>query len=87
MSRGRKERTPAQLAFLAQARERAKIAIAKRAKLNALAKKGVAPQEPEPVAVLDKLLLNPNPYLKVKMKNLACLPQSIDTSTASDTSK
>ena len=33
------------------------------------------------------LLLNPNPYLKVKMKNLACLPQSIDTSTASDTSK
>ena len=45
MSRGRKERTPAQLAVLAQAREKAKIVIAKRAKLNALAKK----DEPEPV--------------------------------------
>ena len=39
MSRGRKERTPAQLAVLAQAREKAKIVIAERAKLNALAKK------------------------------------------------
>jgi hypothetical protein len=38
MSRGRKERTPAQLAVLAQAREKAKIVIAERAKLNALAK-------------------------------------------------
>ena len=38
MSRGRKERTPAQLAVLAQAREKAKIIIAERAKLNALAK-------------------------------------------------
>jgi hypothetical protein len=37
-SRGRKERTPAQLAVLAQAREKAKIVIAERAKLNALAK-------------------------------------------------
>jgi len=49
MSRGRKERTPAQLAVLAQAREKAKIVIAERAKLNALAKKDEAPQEPEPV--------------------------------------
>ena len=46
MSRGRKERTPAQLAFLAQAREKAKIVIAERAKLNALAKKDEAPPEP-----------------------------------------
>ena len=46
MSRGRKERTPAQLAVLAQARERAKIVIAERAKLNALAKN----DEPEPEA-------------------------------------
>jgi len=38
-SRGRKERTPAQLAVLAQAREKAKVVIAERAKLNALAKK------------------------------------------------
>ena len=38
MSRGRKERTPAQLAVLAQAREKAKIVIAERAKLNAHAK-------------------------------------------------
>ncbi len=45
MSRGRKERTPAQLAVLAQAREKAKIVIAERAKLNALVKK----DEPEPV--------------------------------------
>jgi hypothetical protein len=39
MSRGRKERTPAQLDVLAQAREKAKIVIAERAKLNAQAKK------------------------------------------------
>ena len=45
MSRGRKERTPAQLAVLAQAREKAKIVIAERAKLNAMAKKA------EPVSV------------------------------------
>jgi hypothetical protein len=51
MSRGRKERTPAQLAVLAQARERAKIVIAERAKLNALAKK----DEAGPVAVSDPL--------------------------------
>ena len=57
MSRGRKERTPAQLAVLAQAREKAKIVIAERAKLNALAKKDEAgpvseaepPPEPENV--------------------------------------
>ena len=39
MSHGCKERNPAQLAVLAQAREKAKIVIAERAKLNALAKK------------------------------------------------
>ena len=52
MSQGRKERTPAQLAVLAQAREKAKIVIAERAKLNALAKKDEAVSEeapPEPV--------------------------------------
>ena len=48
MSRGRKERTPAQLAVLAQAREKAKIVIAERAKLNALAK--TEDSEPEPVS-------------------------------------
>ena len=50
MSRGRKERTPAQLAVLAQAREKAKIVIAERAKLNALAKKddSVSDEDPEP---------------------------------------
>jgi hypothetical protein len=46
MSRGRKERTPAQLAVLAQAREKAKIVIAERAKLNAHAKTGA---ETEPL--------------------------------------
>ena len=49
MSRGRKERTPAQLAVLAQAREKAKIVIAERAKINAF-QKTLSP-EPEPVAV------------------------------------
>ena len=47
-SRGRKERTPAQLDVLAQAREKAKIVIAERAKINALAKK--EDSEPEDVA-------------------------------------
>ena len=61
MSRGRKERTPAQLAVLAQAREKAKIVIAERAKLNALAKKDEAPQEPEPVAVSDEAPREPEP--------------------------
>ena len=56
MSRGRKERTPAQLAVLAQAREKAKIVIAERAKLNALAKKDEAPPEPEPVPPEDEPL-------------------------------
>ena len=64
MYRGRKERTPAQLAVLAQAREKAKIVIAERAKLNALAKKDDSepvsvskeappppPREPEPLSV------------------------------------
>ena len=45
MSHGRKERTPAQLDVLAQAREKAKIVIAERAKLNAHAKT-VAETEP-----------------------------------------
>ena len=53
MSHGRKERTPAQLAVLAQAREKAKIVIAERAKINALAKEeavsedALPPPEPE----------------------------------------
>ena len=38
MSQGRKERTPAQLDVLAQAREKAKMVIAERAKINALQK-------------------------------------------------
>ena len=51
MSRGRKERTTAQLAVLAQAREKAKIVIAERAKLHAQAKKAepVSDLPPEPV--------------------------------------
>jgi hypothetical protein len=48
MSRGRKERTPAQLAVLAQARERAKIIIAERAKLNALAKEEAVSEDALP---------------------------------------
>jgi hypothetical protein len=51
MSQGRKERTPAQLAVLAQAREKAKIVIAERAKLNALQKTAPEPvseEEPPP---------------------------------------
>ena len=56
-SRGRKERTPAQLDVLAQAREKAKIVIAERAKINALQKtvpspepvsEKVPPPEPQP---------------------------------------
>ena len=63
MSRGRKERTPAQLAVLAQAREKAKIVIAERAKLNALHKtvpspepvsEEVPPPPPEPEAVSEE---------------------------------
>ena len=48
MSRGRKERTPAQLAVLAQAREKAKIVIAERAKLNALAKEEAVSEDALP---------------------------------------
>ena len=59
-SRGRKERTPAQLAVLAQAREKAKIVIAERAKINAL-EKTVTPPEPEPVAVSDEAPREPEP--------------------------
>ena len=55
MSCGRKERTPAQLAVLAQAREKAKIVIAERAKINALQKTVVSvpvseEASPEPVS-------------------------------------
>ena len=55
MSHGRKERTPAQLAVLAQAREKAKIVIAERAKINALQKTVVSVPvseevSPEPVS-------------------------------------
>ena len=48
MSHGRKERTPAQLAVLAQAREKAKIVIAERAKLNALAKEEAVSEDALP---------------------------------------
>jgi len=48
MSRGRKERTPAQLAVLAQAREKAKMIIAERAKLNALAKEEAVSEDALP---------------------------------------
>jgi len=48
MSHGRKERTPAQLAVLAQAREKAKIIIAERAKLNALAKEEAVSEDALP---------------------------------------
>jgi len=72
MSRGRKERTPAQLAVLAQAREKAKIVIAERAKLNALAKKAEPvsdppelvledPPEDEPVSVSEEAPRRPPP--------------------------
>jgi hypothetical protein len=51
-SRGRKKRTPAQLAVLAQAREKAKIVIAERAKIIALQKTVVSvplsEEEPHP---------------------------------------
>jgi hypothetical protein len=55
MSQGRKERTPAQLDVLAQAREKAKIVIAERAKINALQKTAVSVPvseevSPEPVS-------------------------------------
>ena len=56
MSRGRKERTPAQLAVLAQAREKAKIVIAERAKINALQKTAPEPvseEEPPPPPTLE----------------------------------
>ena len=48
MSHGRKERTPAQLAVLAQAREKAKIVIAERGKINALQKAAPEPVSEEP---------------------------------------
>ena len=53
MSRARNERTLAQLAVLAKAREKAKIVIAERAKLHAQAKKAepVSDLPPEPVSV------------------------------------
>lgn len=55
MSRGRKERTPAQLAVLAQAREKAKIVIAERAKLNALAKEEAVSEDALPSPPLPPL--------------------------------
>ena len=55
-SRGRKERTPAQLDVLAQAREKAKIVIAERAKINALQK-----TVPSPEPVSEKFPLPPPP--------------------------
>ena len=78
MSRGRKERTPAQLAVLAQAREKAKIIIAERAKLNALAKEEAVSEdalpspplpppvepEPEPEAVWEESHPPPPPTLE-----------------------
>ena len=53
LSRGRKERTPAQLAVLAKACEKAKIVVAERAKLYAMAKKddSASEEEPEPLSV------------------------------------
>ena len=63
MSRGRKERTPAQLAVLAQAREKAKIVIAERAKLNALQKTAPEPvseEEPPPPPTLEHVFLPEN---------------------------
>ena len=51
MSHGRKERTPAQLAVLAQACEKAKIVIAERAKINVFQKTAPEPvseEEPPP---------------------------------------
>ena len=53
MSQGRKERTPAQLAVLAQALEKAKIVIAERAKLNALAKKAEPVSDPPELVLED----------------------------------
>jgi hypothetical protein len=81
MSHGRKERTPAQLAVLAQAREKAKIVIAERAKLNALQKRSplLNPcQRKSPLLLLNlnlcwkRFLLRQKKILipKTKMKNL-----------------
>jgi hypothetical protein len=64
MSHGRKERTPAQLAVLAQAREKAKIVIAERAKLNALQKTVVSvpvSEEASPEPVSEAPLPEPEP--------------------------
>jgi len=56
MSRVRVELTPAQLAVLAQAREKAKIVIAERAKLNAQAKEeAVSEESPLPPPELEPL--------------------------------
>ena len=57
-SRGRKERTPAQLDVLAQAREKAKIVIAERAKINALQK---TVPSPEPVSEKVPIPIPPSP--------------------------
>ena len=63
MSHGRKERTPAQLAVLAQAREKANIVIAERAKLNALQKTAPEPvsgEEPPPPPTLEPVSVSEN---------------------------
>ena len=66
MSRGLKERTPAQLAVLAQAREKAKIVIAERAKINATQKTVELPEvlpvsEPPPPEPLSEEVPPPLP--------------------------
>ena len=63
MSRGRKERSPAQVAVLAQAREKAKIVIAERAKINALQKTAPDPvsEEDPPEPVSEEFHLPPPP--------------------------
>ena len=64
MSQGHKERTAAQLDVLAQAREKAKIVIAERAKLNALQKTVVSvpvSEEASPEPVSEAPLPEPEP--------------------------
>ena len=70
MSRGLKERTPAQLAVLAQAREKAKIVIAERAKLNALQKTA-----PEPVS--EEEGVNTPTQLQVRVEEFHLRVQSL----------
>ena len=78
MSRGRKERTPAQLDVLAQAREKAKIVIAERAKLNAFQRK-VSP-ELEPVAVSKEAPQVPVPVSKEDHQPVPPEPEPVSVS-------